>query len=132
LLGTLDGHVGQVNEVALDASAKLLASAGFDGTVRVWALGDHRGQQVALLTSSRSPVWSVALSDDGCVLARGGEGGVVHVWDPSSGVCVGALRADRRYERLDISGTTGITDAQRTTLLALGAVDRANSTALRR
>jgi hypothetical protein len=30
----------------------------------------------------------------------------------------------RRYERLDITGLTGITDAQRTALLALGAVDR--------
>jgi hypothetical protein len=35
------------------------------------------------------------------------------------------LRADRRYERLDITGTTGLTAAQRTTLALLGAIERA-------
>ena len=34
------------------------------------------------------------------------------------------LRAARRYEHLDISGLTGISNAQRHALLALGAVDR--------
>jgi hypothetical protein len=34
------------------------------------------------------------------------------------------LRSDRRYERLDITGLTGITEAQRAALLALGAVER--------
>jgi hypothetical protein len=32
-------------------------------------------------------------------------------------------RADRRYERLDITGLTGVTVVQRSALLALGAVD---------
>jgi hypothetical protein len=34
------------------------------------------------------------------------------------------LEAERRYARLDISGLTGVTDAQRQALIALGAVDR--------
>jgi hypothetical protein len=34
------------------------------------------------------------------------------------------LRPDRPYERMDITGLTGITDAQRTALLALGAFER--------
>jgi len=34
------------------------------------------------------------------------------------------LRHDRPYERLNITGLTGITAAQRTALLALGAVER--------
>jgi hypothetical protein len=36
---------------------------------------------------------------------------------------VGTLRSERRYERLDITGLTGITEAQRRALLALGAVE---------
>jgi hypothetical protein len=34
------------------------------------------------------------------------------------------LRPERRYERLDITGLTGITEAQRAALLALGAVEQ--------
>jgi hypothetical protein len=34
------------------------------------------------------------------------------------------LRGDRRYERMDITGLTGVTEAQQTALVALGAVER--------
>ena len=37
----------------------------------------------------------------------------------------GSGRPDRRYERMDISGLTGVTEAQRDVLLALGAIDHA-------
>jgi hypothetical protein len=40
------------------------------------------------------------------------------------------LRLERRYEALDITGLTGITDAQRGTLFALGAVERSDNTSL--
>jgi len=42
----------------------------------------------------------------------------------ASGTCLRTLRPERRYERLDITGLTGITDAQRTALLALGAAEQ--------
>jgi hypothetical protein len=47
----------------------------------------------------------------------------VRLWETSTGAWLGTLRPERRYERLDITGLTGITDAQRTALLALGALD---------
>jgi hypothetical protein len=34
------------------------------------------------------------------------------------------LRPERRYERLEIAGLTGVTDAQQTALLALGAIEQ--------
>jgi WD40 repeat protein len=58
------------------------------------------------------------------VLASGGQDGTVRLWETSSGACVATLRSDRRYERLDISGLTGVTAAQRAALLALGAVEQ--------
>ena len=33
------------------------------------------------------------------------------------------LRSDRHYQRLDITGLTGVTEAQRAALLALGAIE---------
>jgi hypothetical protein len=49
----------------------------------------------------------------------------VRLWAAGSGACLRTLRADRRYERLNIAGLTGVSEAQRATLLALGAVEQA-------
>jgi hypothetical protein len=50
---------------------------------------------------------------------------MIRLWDTVSGANVRTLRSDRQYERLDITGLTGLTEAQRAALLALGAIEQA-------
>jgi hypothetical protein len=47
----------------------------------------------------------------------------VRLWDAHTGANAHILRAERRYERMDITGLTGITDAQHQAMLTLGAVE---------
>src|SRR5262249_26345366 len=101
----------------------LLASGGLDGTVRLWDAAD--GRAVAALTGHTGGVIGVAFSPDGRALVSGGEDGVVQLWDLERLAIRRTLRPDRRSERLDITGLAGVTAAQRTALLALGAVERA-------
>jgi hypothetical protein len=53
----------------------------------------------------------------------GGEDSTIAVWDVHTGACQMVLHPPRPYEGMHITGATGLTDAQRETLQALGAVE---------
>jgi hypothetical protein len=61
------------------------------------------------------------------MVASCGDDGAINIWDIESGEYLRTLRGDRPYERLDISGVKGLTEAQKTTLRMLGAVERDSS-----
>jgi WD40 repeat protein/transcriptional regulator with XRE-family HTH domain len=121
-LAILQGHAGWVLGVALSRDGQVLASGDQRGALRIWDPSD--AQCLAVLEEHTAPIWSVALSADGRLLASGSQDGTVRLWDVRGATCICTLRHDRPYERLDITGVTGLTGAQKTALKALGAVER--------
>nr|WP_256871899.1 hypothetical protein [Nostoc sp. TCL26-01] len=57
------------------------------------------------------------------MLASGSNDETIKLWDVQTGECLKTLRSDRPYEGMNITGVTGITDAQKATLRSLGAVE---------
>ena len=68
-------------------------------------------------------VQSLRISPDGHQLASCGDDGAVKVWDLESGELLRTMRRDRPYERLNITGVKGLTEAEIATLRALGAIE---------
>jgi WD40 repeat protein len=66
---------------------------------------------------------SLKVSPDEKFLASCGDDGAIMIWDPTSHEHLQTLRRDRPYERLDITGIRGLTEAQKSTLQALGAIE---------
>jgi WD40 repeat protein/transcriptional regulator with XRE-family HTH domain len=118
----LERDSGGVRSVVLSVDGQFLASGGVDRTVRLWDA--EAGLLAKTLDAHTGLVWDVAMSWDGRLLASASDDGTVRLWDAVSGACLRTLRSERHYERLDITGMSGVTDAQRSALLSLGAIER--------
>jgi hypothetical protein len=47
----------------------------------------------------------------------------IKLWDVLTGECLKTLRSKRPYEGMNITGVAGLTEAEKATLKALGAVE---------
>ncbi|HEX6508024.1 MAG TPA: AAA family ATPase [Chloroflexota bacterium] len=121
-LTTLGAHEGQAWGIDFSRDGRLLVSGGVDGAVMLWDVASR--QLIARLTGHDGPVNDVAISPDGSLIASSGQDGRVMLWDTESGTRRATLRSDRRYERMDITGLTGVSDVQKMVLKTLGAVDK--------
>jgi WD40 repeat protein/DNA-binding SARP family transcriptional activator len=78
-LSTLEGHSGLLQDVDFDPMGERVATAGTDGSVRVWDPRTGR-QQVALRLATPVGAESVAFSPDGRRVVTTWEDGVTRVW----------------------------------------------------
>jgi WD40 repeat protein/tetratricopeptide (TPR) repeat protein len=120
-LYALEGHPSIVYAVVWSSSEELLVSGDGDGTLRWW---DIRQQEcIRVREAHQGTIHSLRRSPDGSKLASCGDDGAIMLWDIHSGEYLQTLRRDRPYERLNITGIRGLTEAQKATLRNLGAIE---------
>jgi WD40 repeat protein/beta-lactamase regulating signal transducer with metallopeptidase domain len=81
---TLKAHSAKVTCAVLSPDEKLLATAGFDGKIRLWEVGGSWALK-ATLTGHDKPVYCVAFSPDGQTLVSGGDDRAARLWDVATG-----------------------------------------------
>ena len=113
------GHPGPVSAVGWGPSGELVLSGGSDGRLRWWEI--HSGECVRVRQAHQGTVHALRISPDGNMLATCGDDGAITIWNVHSGQYLRTLRRDRPYERVNITGIRGLTEAQKATLRALGA-----------
>lgn len=111
-----------VSGLAWSRTGDLLVSGGSDGALRWWAMPG--GRCVLVRQGHQGMIQALTTSPDGSTLASCGDDGAIVLWDMRSGTQHQTLRRDRPYERMQIAGLSGISTAQRASLIALGAIDR--------
>ncbi len=115
------GHPGVVSALTWAASGELVVSGGSDGRLRWWEV--QSGECVRVQEAHQGTMHALKVSPDGSRLASCGDDGVIRLWNLDNGEQLQTLRRDRPYERLNITGIRGLSEAQKASLRALGAFE---------
>ncbi len=115
------GHPGVASAVTWSPSGEQLISGSSDGRLRWWDMDS--GECVRVREAHQGTIQALKVSPDGRKLASCGNDGAINVWDVESGEHLHTLRRDRPYERLNITGIRGLTQAEIVTLRMLGAIE---------
>ncbi|MBD1821349.1 hypothetical protein H6F51_02295 [Cyanobacteria bacterium FACHB-DQ100] len=110
----------RILSIAVSPSGDRVVSAGIDQTVKVWNL---QTGECEILQGHRDRIWSVKFNGDGSRIASGSEDQTVRLWNVETGECVKVLQKPQPYNGANITNVSGITNAQKTTLKALGAIE---------
>jgi WD40 repeat protein len=115
------GQADLVYALAWTPIGDQLVSGGSDGMLCWWNVQSEKC--VRKRNAHQGAVRSLKISPDGRWLASCGDDGAIMIWDLHTAEHMRTLRRDRPYERLNITGIKGLTDAQRITLRTLGAIE---------
>jgi WD40 repeat protein len=115
----IEAHPVGISEVIWAANGYTV-TGGTDGKLCWWSL--ESGERLLVRDAHEGTVQALRISPDKNRLASGGVDGSIKIWNLETGDFLRTLRRDRPYERMDITGIRGLTEAQKETLRQLGAV----------
>jgi WD40 repeat protein len=107
-------------------------SVGFSADGRTLSSGSHEivslwdvrsGDCLTTLKGHAGEVYATTFLGSSNILASSGQDGMIKLWNTQANKLIRTLRDKRPYEQLNITGVTGLSDAQKDTLKALGAIE---------
>ncbi len=108
-------------ELAIHPDGQCLAAGGGDPIIRLLAV--ETGQVRGEWHDHSHAITALDFTRDGHLLASASHDNSIRLWDVATGVCLQTLRTPGPYAGMNITGVTGISEAEKVALRALGAVE---------
>lgn len=124
----LTGHAAPVTSIAYhhfsSTDNSQLVSGSFDRTIRQWNL--LNGECTQTLTGHEGIIYAIALSPSipQEIVFSGSFDETIKAWNLETNNCFLSMRSPRPYEGMQITNVKGLTQAQKSTLKALGAIEK--------
>ncbi|BAY76875.1 WD-repeat protein [Nostoc linckia NIES-25] len=115
------GHTGQIICILFTADGSRMISSSSDRTIKIWYVAT--GDCLTTLDNHQNWVWSLSLSYGDGTLLSCSQDETINCWDIATAQCWTTLRPARPYEGTIITDVKGLTEAEVSTLKALGAVE---------
>lgn len=74
----MKGHTLDVKAVAFSPNGKVLASGSYEGTIRLWRIGED---EPVVISDKYPDLFTIKFSPDGKILASGSYSRTVRLWD---------------------------------------------------
>ena len=122
-LNTLQLNSNWVWSVPFSCKNTTIASSISNQTFKLWDV--ISGRCLHTLYGHSSWVFSIFSNSHCSIIASRGIDETIKIWDIETGKCLKTLLAPRPYEAMNITRISGISEAQKANLKALGAVEEA-------
>ncbi|MBD3884982.1 pentapeptide repeat-containing protein [Phormidium tenue FACHB-886] len=128
VLRQIEAHSSPIVAIVYSPDGQRLVSASMDQQIKVWdattgeCLNVLKGHTKWIYTLTFTVLPDADLSILKPVLASSSGDRTIRFWDIETGKCIKQIKSDRPYEGMNITGVTGLTSMQHSTLLALGAI----------
>lgn len=120
-LNILHGHSDWIRAVAFSPDGQWLASGGNEPAIYLWPM-EMEQPSPRILSGHTHRIRSLAFHPTDATLVSASDDGLIKRWSLKHGSCIQMLISERPYERMNITGASGLTDAQNGALQHLGAV----------